>query len=225
MKSIPVLGTLALLACGNLAAQASEPVEWITDPAELAARGFDPDGPPIQRLIIEPDTRPLAERLAERELIETSVDVGGGDVRWASVQATDFMLLGDEAAYTTQGNFNFSCLAGAPTNLFADAPIHFRDDRRLRFFDVWTHDSSASGDVEVLLYRVCQPAFTAAAPVVTELASRSSTGSGGNQFSFVSIPGMVHSQNSICSYWVRTRFPNCTAGIDLKVLKARVVWD
>lgn len=225
MKSLAAIGTLALLASGHLAAQPPEPIEWITDPAELAARGFDPNGPPIQRLIIEPDLRPLAERMAERELIESSADVGGGNVRWASVQATDFMLLGDEAAYTTQGNFNFSCLTGAPTNLWADAPIHFRDDRRLRFFDVWTHDSADPANVEVLLYRVCQPALAAAAPVVTELASRASTGATGNQFSFVSIPGPVHSQNSTCSYWVRTRFQTCNDGVNLKVLKARVIWD
>ena len=225
MKAIQFLSSLAVLTAFGVTAQPAEMIEWISDPAELAARGFDPEGPPIQRLIIEPDDRPLAERLAEREQIETSVDVGGGSVRWASVQATDFQLLGDEAAYTTQGNFNFSCLTGSPTNLWADAPIHFRDDRRLRFFDVWTHDSTDPANVEVLLYRVCQPAFSAEAPVVTELASRASTGSSGNQFSFVSIPGPVYSQNSTCSYWVRARFQSCNAGIDLKVYKARVIWD
>lgn len=225
MKAIQFLSSLAVLAAFGVTAQPAEMIEWISDPAELAAKGFDPDGPPIQRLIIEPDDRPLIERLAEREQIETSVDVGGGGVRWASVQATDFQLLGDEAAYTTQGNFNFSCLTGSPTNMFADAPIHLRDDRRLRFFDVWTHDSTDPANVEVLLYRVCQPAFNAEAPVVTELASSTSSGNSGNQFSWLSIPGSVYSQNSTCSYWVRARFGSCDAGTNLRVYKARVIWD
>jgi hypothetical protein len=225
MKAFKFICSLGLVASFGTAAESPDWFEWITDPEELAPRGFDPDGPPIQRLIIEPDPRPFEEQVAERERNEIAGGTGNIEVTWASVQATDFQLLGDEAGYNTQGNFIFSCSPGSPSNMWADAAIPLPRNRRLRFFDVWTYDTSADHNVEVLLYRACQPIFSADPPVVTELASRTSSGSSGNQFSFVSIPGPIYTQTAACTYWVRARFSSCNDTTALRVQKARVIWD
>lgn len=208
---------------------AAEPAyEWITDPAELAARGFDPDGPPIQRLVPVHDDRPFDERVAERlaldEVAKSSVDVGGPAVRWAAVQGTDFKFLDEAAAYSTQGNFLLHPLAGSP-NRFADAPILLRDDRRILFLDVWTDDINADQGVDVALYRTCYPSFSAGAPVVTELAVvEGGTFSSGNRLQFVSVPGPTYVDNGLCTYYVRARFSTTAVDNTVQVQKVRVEW-
>lgn len=208
---------------------AAEPAyEWITDPAELAARGFDPDGPPIKRLTPVDDDRPFELRLTERlqlaEAAKAGVDVGGPAVRWAAVQGTDFKFLDETAAYSTTGNFVLHPVAGSP-NRFADAPVLLRDDRRLLWLDVWTNDTNPTGFVDVALYRVCYPSFSAGVPDVTELAVvEGGTFSGGNRFDFSSVPGPTHVDNGLCTYYVRARFSSVSVGATVQVQKVRVYW-
>ncbi|TVQ40945.1 MAG: hypothetical protein EA370_02985 [Wenzhouxiangella sp.] len=227
MKQLQIVSCVVVVLTSGLFqafAHSSEMFEWITDPVELAELGFEPDGPGVQRLVHLPDERSLEEQLADR-IARLPGDIGGASVRWASVQATDFQPLSDGGTYATMGNFIYSCTQ-ASANSFADAPIHLADSRRLAYFDVWTFDSSDTQDVNVDLNRVCQSDSAPFTPVVTLLATRSSSGSGGNQFSFVSIPGSVFTQNQSCSYWVRARFESgCDAGNNLRVQKARVIWD
>lgn len=208
---------------------AAEPAyEWITDPAELAARGFDPDGPPVQRLVPVRDDRPFEERVAERLALEDvakgAVDVGGPTVRWAAVQGADFKFLDETAGYSTLGNFVLHPAVGSP-NRFADAPILLRDDRRIAFLDVWTDDTNADQGVDVALYRTCYPSFSAGAPVVTELAVvEGGTFSAGNRIQFVSVTGPIYVDNGLCTYYVRARFSTTAVGNTVQVQKVRVEW-
>ena len=201
--------------------------ELISDPAELAARGFAPDGPPLWRLKPVDDPQELAARRAEREAEAEragSPEFGGPGVRWASVQATDFRFLSEASSYSTMGAFTLSCMAGSP-NKVADAPIFLKNDRRLIWLDVWTYDTDVDYGVDVALYRSCQPGFGPGAPVVTELGLiEGGTFSAGNRFSdqFMS---SVHVQNSTCAYWVRAMFDDCAAGISVRVQKVRVMWS
>ncbi|MBX3725902.1 MAG: hypothetical protein KF823_08290 [Xanthomonadales bacterium] len=220
--------TIATALLVGLPAMAAEPAyEWITDPAELAARGFDADAPPIKRLIPAEDNRSFEERLAERQAMEDAIksssEVGGRAVRWAAVQGNDFKFLNEGALYNVS-NFWLHGLAGTP-NRFADAPITLRDDKRISFLDVWTNDTSAAQGVDVALYRTCHPAFTAGTPDVTELAVvEAGAFSGGTRFQFVSVPGMVYVDNPLCTYFVRARFSDFDAGSSVQLQKVRVVW-
>lgn len=217
-----------LLAFGT--ARAAEPeYEWITDPTELAARGFDPEGPPLRRVIPVEDPRSLEEQLAERQEQEAqragSAEVGGPAVRWASVQATDFRFLNESALYTTQGNFTLSIQSGTP-NRFADAPILLKDDRRLTFLDVWSEDTNANRGVDVALYEVCQPMYAGGAAQVTELGLVSGgTYSGGERFQFIFLPSDIYVDNRGCVYFVRAMFSNFDFGTDVELRKVRVLWS
>jgi hypothetical protein len=219
------LAMALLLACS---AGAAEPAyEWITDPAQLEARGFAPDGPPIKRLVPDPTARAhelLAERRMQAALKSSGVDVGGETVRWAAVQGADFKFLNEGALYSTTGNFVIHPLVGTP-NIFADAPIQLRDDRRIQFLDVWTDDTNAAEEVDVALYRTCHPGFTAGAPDITELAViEGGTFSGGNRFEDTTVPGAVHVDNPLCTYFVRARFSTGSSGNTVVLQKVRVVW-
>lgn len=219
--------TLATALLVGLPALAAEPAyEWISDPAELAARGFDTDVP-IKRLIPAQDVRSFEERLAERRALEdaakSATDVGGPGVRWAAVQGNDFRFLNEAALYNAS-NLWMHAGPGTP-NRFADAPITLRDDRRISFLDVWTDDTNAAQGVDVALYRTCHPSFSAGAPDVTELAVvEGGSFSGGNRFQFVSVPGPTYVDNPLCTYFVRARFSDFDAGATVQVQKVRVVW-
>jgi hypothetical protein len=223
--------TRALLAATLLSfsvgiAAETPDVEPITDPDALQARGFDPDGPPIYRFNQQADERALDVRIEEREQIESQIALAGvsvQDVNWASVQATDFQFLADQNSYTTLGNHSLSCNTDG-TNLFADAPIRFARNRRLRFLDVWTRDDSVDHNVDVALYQACQPMWSGGAPVVTELGLIAGSGSSGERFQFISLPE-VYAQNRTCTYWVRAMFSSCAAGTTVAVHKVRVIWD
>lgn len=227
--------TLLALAGFLLAsvAVASQPPEdggdydLISDPAELAARGFAPDGPPLWRLKPVDDPQELAARRAERQAEaerDGSPEFGGPAVRSASVQSTDFRFLNEASTYNTSGTFTLACTAGSP-NRFADAPIYLKNDRRLTWLDVWTSDTSTDDGVNVALYRSCQPGFAGGAPVVTELGLiNGGTFSAGNRFNDLFM-SPVHVQNSTCAYWVRTMFDNCAAGTSVRVQKVRVMWS
>lgn len=230
MKSFRTFSGVAIATAllVSLPAVAEPAYEWITDPAELAARGFDPDGPPIQRLVPVHDDRPFEERVAERLALEETrkgaVDVGGPAVRWAAVQGADFKFLDETAAYSTTGNFVLHPESGSP-NRFADAPILLRDDRRIAFLDVWTNDINAAEGVDVALYRTCYPSFSAGAPVVTELAVvEGGAFSTGNRLQFVSVPGPTYVDNGLCTYYVRARFSTTAVGNTVQVQKVRVEW-
>ncbi len=231
MKNIKNLRglTVATALLFGLPALAAEPAyEWISDPAELAARGFGEDAAPIKRLIPAVDNRSFEERLAERQAmddaIKSSSEVGGRGVRWAAVQGTDFKFLNESALYNAT-NFWIHGVAGTP-NRFADAPITLRDDRQIFFLDVWSSDTNATQGVDVALYRTCHPSFSAGAPEVTELAVvEGGTFSGGNRFAFVSVPGSVFVDNALCTYFVRARFSDFDAGSTVQLQKVRVVWS
>lgn len=218
-----------LLAFGT--ARAAEPeYEWITDPVELEARGFDPNGPPLRRLVPVEDPRSMEERLAERQEEEAqragSAEVGGPAVRWATVQGTDFRFLNEAALYTTNGNFTLSIQPGT-TNRFADAPVLLKDDRRLRYLDVWTRDTNAARGVDVALYEVCQPMFSGALAEVTELALVSSgVFSSGDRFQDAPVPPNTYVDNRRCVYYVRAMFSSpLDYGTDVQVRKVRVLWS
>lgn len=231
MHTISITLSGSALLAGLMAAglaQAAEPeYEWISEPAELAARGFDPEGPPLRRLIPVEDPRPLEEQLAERQAAEQragSAEVGGPAVRWATVQGTDFRFLNEGAQYTTQGNFTLSIESGTP-NRFADAPVLLKDDRRLSFLDVWTDDTHPDRGVDVALYQVCQPMYSGGAAVVTELGMVSGgVFSGGERFTFATLSG-VHVDNRTCVYFVRAMFSSFDFGTEVKVQKVRVLWS
>lgn len=220
---------VAIALLSGLPAIAAEPAyEWITDPAELAARGFGENAPPIKRLLPVEDSRSFEQQLADRQAAEATLkswtDVGGRTVRWAAVQGTDFKFLNELARYNTS-NFFVHGLAGNP-NRFADAPITLRDDRQIFFLDVWTNDTNAAQGVDVALYRTCHPSFSAGAPEITELAVvEGGTFSGGNRFAFVSVPGSVFVDNALCTYFVRARFSDFDAGSTVQLQKVRVVWS
>jgi hypothetical protein len=209
--------------------QAAEPeYEWITDPAALAARGFDPDGPPLRRLIPVDDPRSPEEQLADRQAEAAragSAEVGGPGVRWATLQGPDFRFLHEGASYTTQGSFILSVQSGS-NNRFADAPILLKDDRRLAWLDVWTHDTNPDRGVDVALYRVCHPMFAGAPADVTELAIvNGGTFSGGDRFSFSSIP-LTYVDNRTCAYYVRAMYSSpLDYGTDVRLQKVRVLWS
>lgn len=230
-QSITLAGSVllaGLLAFGT--ARAAEPeYEWITDPVELEARGFDPHGPPLRRLVPVEDPRSMEERLAERQEEEAqragSAEVGGPAVHWATVQGTDFRFLNEAALYTTEGSFTLSIQPGT-TNRFADAPVLLKDDRRLMFLDVWTLDSNPDRGVDVALYEVCQPMFAGAVADVTELGMVSAGGfSGGERFQFISLPGGTYVDNRRCVYYVRAMFSfPLDYGTDVRLRKVRVMW-
>lgn len=218
---------LAGNAVGSPAPDDGGEYELISDPAALAARGFDPDGPPLWKLKAVDDPSQLAARRAERadeEQRAGSPEFGGPAVRWASVQGSDFRFLNEAANYTTMGNFTLSCRAGS-LNRFADAPVFLKNDRRLSWLDVWTADTDGANGVNVALYRSCQPGFSGGAPVVTELGIiNGGSFSGGNRFQYL-LMSPVHVENSTCAYWVRAMFDDCSAGTAVQVQKVRVMWS
>lgn len=218
------VASVALFAAPIVAAEPA--YELISDPAELAAWGFDPDGDPIRRLSPVEDARPYEERLAERlaeEARNNAPDVGGRNVRWASVQGNDFKFLNEGTPYGTQGNFVLHLVPGGP-NRFADAPIQLRDDRRLQWLDVWTSDTSVDHAVDVAFYRTCHESFFSGAPVVTEIAVVSAgTFSAGNRFQFVGVPD-TYVDNGLCTYFVRARFSSFDADQTVVLQKVRLIW-
>jgi hypothetical protein len=228
--STPIAGAIvlaALSASGTTLAGERE-YEWITDPVQLEARGFNPDGPPLRRLVPASDTRSKEERLAERRAREQragSAEVGGPGVNWATVQASDFRFLSESALYNTGGDYYLSIEPGTP-NRFADAPILLKDDRRLMYLDVWTHDTNPARGVDVALYEVCQPPFTGAAAEVTELAMvEGGSESGGNAFNWATIP-VTYVDNRVCVYYVRAMFSiPVDYGDDVRLQKVRVYWN
>lgn len=227
IASLATLTIVFMLVLGGPCRAEDPPFVWITDPAELEARGYGRNAPPVRRLIPVEDHRPLAERIAEREAEErtraAASDVGGRAVRWAAVQGTDFRFLNELATYNA-ANFEIYPLPSSP-NRFADAPITLRDDRRIRFLDVWTTDFHPDHSVDVDLIETCHPSFGAGSPVITELATVvGGNFSGGNRFDFVVVPGNVYVDNALCTYFIRARFSNVAGDANVRLLKVRVVW-
>jgi hypothetical protein len=216
----------AILLSVSVGLMAETPtVEKISDPLALHARGFDPNGPPIYRLVQSADERSLDARIEEREQLEAQRALAGPrshEVSWVSVQATDFQFLRDQNLYTTQGNHTLSCLPTA--NRFADAPVHLARNRRLLYLDVWTRDDSADHDVDVALYQACQPLFAGGVPEITELGLIQGSGSPGERFQWINLPD-VQVQNRTCTYWVRAMFSSCAGNTDVQVQKVQVIWE
>jgi hypothetical protein len=218
----PCLGlALAVAGIGSGHAQHAPQLERISDPAELATGGHHP-GEEVWRVVAPLDSRPLAQRVAEREQQALAGVLPSDGQRSSSVQGSQFVWLRETAVGTTNGNFGQSCLAGSATG-FADAHLPIPSDRSLGFFDVWTRDASAAGDLTVRLYATCSPAFNAGAPTQILLSTIQTSGAAGNGFEFqtLGLPGQV---TSTCGYFVRMIASNCADGTSLALQKVRVTW-
>jgi hypothetical protein len=212
---------LSLSFAGAGHAQHEAQVVRITDATELVAGGHQP-GEDVWKVLDQPDHRPMAQRIAERAQRELSGILPSGGDRSSSVQGVDFVWLRNGAVGSTNGTFGQSCLAGSATG-FADAHLPLPSDRQLQFFDVWTRDDSASGNLSVRLYATCSPAFAAGPPTQVLLSTIDTAGTPGNGFAFqtLNLPGEV---TSTCSYFVRMIASECADGTALALQKVRVVW-
>lgn len=214
------------LVAGTTTAHASpDPnhFQLLTDPAELALRGFDPDGPPVYL----PRNPPVADAAEQAHLQGALAERGQAPgTGWVTVSATDFQFEHDQVSYSLYQAFNALTCSDSHITTAAWAPVHLENDRRPRFLDVWVHDSSANTHLNARLMATCtSPAQPHQLNHVVLAETDSSTLSGDARLSAMIAPGAHHVNNHHCAYSIVVRYVSCAGGPALQLRKARVIWD
>lgn len=191
----------------------------VTDATDLAAMGFPADTENVFRIERESPEPPEAVRAG----IGADPRAYGQD--WSLLMGTEFIGTDDRFLRTPTGYpAELVCQTGA-TESRARARVSLRHDRQLWYLDVWAYDGSAATDLAVRLFENCSPMYAAGSPLVTEIASMSTTGNPGYTLLSTTLPG-VYPDVQQCSYYLEANFgAGCPAsGYDLRLSGARVVW-
>lgn len=106
----------------------------------------------------------------------------------------------------------------------ARARLPLPSDRRLRFLDVWGHDSAANVNLEVRLFEFCLPLGEASEGELTLVATHTSPGASGYYNQRLILPP-VWATTAACSWYLELAFPSCSAGNALRLGGARVLWE
>lgn len=197
MKNLNQLVSLAMVAlCStSLNAESIYPeAELITDPAAKLIAGFEADD--------------ILYKLPENMMKHT------GEEAVSSVNGIGGLVHVGYLGVESQGrksDFIYSSQLGVGdiyrdggTELFADILLELPDGYSLSWIRAWGYDSSASDDLQFFVYSSCLPNLTAGAITSTQLGTITSSGSAGNWSASVSLD--VEVDNTLCTYWVRTRF-------------------
>lgn len=217
---------MATLAIG-LNATAAELVRVpVTDPAVLADFGLPADATTVWRLV-DPNPQPKSESRAQ---LGSPPAIDGHSY---SVVGSDFHMYSSNAPYETDGNTHLYCPTGSIGDI-AQAVVHVPEDHRIQFLDVWAHDSSTTTTVTAYLFSSCMSDdFSTNPPSQTILAQveiDGGTGSGtpGDVFQFDNVVTGYFADPEHCTYMINLALADGAAncqGPDLKLYKARVVWD
>lgn len=164
------------------------------------------------------------------QLVMEQVDENGDAVRGTASSVGWVNVLGFELRGRT-GPFQFQtgdntgalwCTGG--TERFADGRLDLPDNAEIEFFRMWGFDNSADHDLTAFLRESCLPNLGAGAPVNTNLAEISSSGTPQTFTETIGLtldPPVTDTRN--CSYFVRVRFAqNCADGGQLTMRKLRV---
>lgn len=206
---------LGLLAMPVFAEVPANERVLITDPALLGSMGF-----PF-------DAQDVYMRTAAAGASEESRDFGTALSHFTPVSPKAFSGRQDTAAVPWQYNggavdccLNLSRLG---TEDFADAQIGMPTGVQLTGIRWWANDINAASNLSIFVFEQCLPSFAAGFETTTILASAdpATTGSGGYQSAFVSIPAHLV-DNLNCVYVVRVRF-DATTGLTLQ--KVRAQWN
>ena len=212
MNRRTALGLLVALSCPP--ALADGHLEPISDPAMLAELGFAPSAKNVWRLV-DDNSQSKAFEHPQNSL---------GVLSSFSVLGTDFQMVNSANDYSTGGNGAFYCLPSS-SSYIASASILVPDGVSLQYFDVFASDASATESVKAHLLATCHVTSSPAAPANFVLASYESSGSGGNQYQYLSISSpSAQVDMHKCSYTINLVLGAGACSEDLKLHKARVLW-
>jgi hypothetical protein len=213
----------------------------ITDRYVLEELGLAPDAANVyatpdalRRMAMHPEERRvLQDELLERETLRR-VDSRSFGV--ASLGTTVVGYPEFQPAYaleTLQPRNNYSpdnglaCNGGTHSYEAQIAPIPA--GAALDYVNVYLHDSSSGENITAWLYRICQIS-SSFEPTVTLVDSLSTTGAPGDTGFLLDADGITASD--FCVYTVRVRLDSggslvfdCSEGNDLRLYKARAVWQ
>lgn len=228
MKHIPMLALVIAGACCASSTWADpQPGDIrVTDPAQIAALGFDPVHDEVWLAPAFDSSTLLAERLARAKAAPQVVDPTVDPV-WTSVAAPDFHFRGQDGDYVLDYRMSIFCNAGSPQSI-ADAAIEFPSDHRITWMDFWGVDSSSTAGVEVALYEICQrvddPDVSLRTVVKLGSIDTGASPAPGPLWANTHVGPNRWVRSVACGYMVRATFSSCV-GSDVRLQKVRVLWD
>ena len=139
---------------------------------------------------------------------------------WVNLMSYDFLGLTSGFKFGSWLQDGLVCMTGSSHNIVS-ARVHIPHKRKITYFRLWGYDNSTSGNLKATLWRNCLPDTAAGTPVMTSLATVSSTGAPGN-FTTVSAlsPALVVDAH-VCTYWAAVEFTEC-ADLPLQLRKIHV---
>lgn len=207
-----------LLTCGMLAAlplAAAEPAPRAMTSAEIAAHGHTPGAATYL-------TYDAGLALKDADL--------PGTRQVAAIRLTSF------SARNLRPNGATTSLSAPPTpgsvnctpdgsDSFADMQVRLPDGAALQFMRIWGADTVTQA-LQASFERRCQASFDGSNVTITNLATITTSGNGGELTTSISIPGSITIDNEQCTYHVRVRFGDspsvCSDGLTLH--KVRFQW-
>lgn len=207
---------LGLLAMPVFAEVPANERVLITDPALLESMGFPFDARNV-----------YMRTTAAAGASEESRDFGITNNHFTGVSPKAFSGREDTAGNPWQydgGSVNCCLnLSRRGPEFFADAQIAMPTGVQFTGVRWWANDTNAAANLAIFIFEHCLPGFAAGSETTTILGSAdpATTGSGGFQSEFISIPAHTVS-NRDCDYVARVRF-DATTGLTLQ--KVRAQWN
>lgn len=222
---------LALSAAALSAAEAGEDIP-ITDPALLEKLGFEEDATHVyatprayKELLMNPAERAALQQTRAADLMageESAGPFGTSAVGFTPVLAHAIRPRESATEHSLFFGRERQCLDGPPTfDAYFDALPH---GARLLGVNVWYFDNDTAGDLEVTLWRICQPDSGPGNQESTLLGTFESNGTGGNGHGAFSVGEDIDLQS--CGYYARIALGTspCSGGDALTIQKVRARW-
>lgn len=202
------------LSLGPAMAQVQDATQ-VTDPAALRAMGFSPFARNVY--ISNALGQALEGSIDESTIVPQTTPTTGTD--YSVISAKQFFgridTTGTQWAYTGGPNCCVD-LSRVGSETFADAQFQVPTGATLNFFRYWAYDNNAA-NLELFVFRVCQPAFAGGAPTITTIASTATSGTPGHTSGAVTLNELV--DNQACVYLARVRFNAASTTLALQKVR------